>query len=68
MQREMIIPGQVETSIETTLIAEGQPAPFVAMVVSGPEQAICLRLNEPTLGDLIRQLTELRTQLKNIRR
>lgn len=67
MGREIIVPGQKETSIETDLIREGHPRPFVSMVITGPENALCLRLNEHTMGDLIRRLQQLKNELRELR-
>lgn len=64
---EVTIPGQCETSIGFDLVTEGHALPFVAMTVTGPENALCVRLAEPTLGDVIRRLTMLKEQLKALR-
>jgi hypothetical protein len=64
---EVTVPGQEITTICFDLITDRNAEPFVAMIVSGPENALCVRLNAPTLGDMIQRLMELHTKMKKAR-
>lgn len=59
------MPGQEETYLAFDLVpARNGDLPFVAMTVHGPENALCVRLNAPTVRDMERKLMELYKQLK----
>lgn len=65
---EATAPGQEKTYLAFDLVpARNGNIPFVVMTVTGPENALCVRLNPPTIGDMIRQLDDLRRQLKHLR-
>lgn len=64
MTQEVILPGQKETCISTQVIRPEGDTPFVCMVVTGPENALCLRLNAGTLKTLRNQFDHLLKEMR----
>jgi hypothetical protein len=61
---EIILPGQNPSSLQMTVIHRDGEAPFVCLVVQGPDNALCMRLNKSTLKLVRAQIEALLIELR----
>lgn len=63
-QREALVNGQQETCMTFDVVdARSGQERFVACTVTGPENALCLRLNRRTVRQMMRTLAQLEREL-----